>query len=42
MQVIISILSNSIDIFKARDIEKKYINIDIYEDDIHYFYIYKR
>ena len=37
MQVIISILSNSIDIFKARDIEKKYINIDIYEDDIHYF-----
>src|SRR5574344_1909695 len=37
MKVIISIISNSIDIFKARDIEKKYINIDIYEDDIHYF-----
>ncbi len=37
MQVIISILSNSIDIFKERNIEKKDINIDIYEDDINYF-----
>lgn len=37
MQVVISILSNSIDIFKVRNIEKKYINIDIYEDDINYF-----
>ncbi|AYJ81059.1 hypothetical protein AN286_02765 [Aliarcobacter cryaerophilus ATCC 43158] len=37
MQVVISILSNSIDIFKERNIEKKDINIDIYEDDINYF-----
>ena len=37
MQVLISILSNSIDIFKERNMEKKNININIYENDINYF-----
>ncbi|WP_198305783.1 sensor histidine kinase [Arcobacter vandammei] len=33
MQIFISILSNSIDIFKERNIEEKVINIDIVEDE---------
>ncbi|WP_151029454.1 sensor histidine kinase [Aliarcobacter cibarius] len=36
MQVIISILSNSIEIFKEREIKEKSININIYENDNNY------
>ncbi|OCL82464.1 sensor histidine kinase [Arcobacter porcinus] len=37
MQVVFSILSNSIDIFEQRDIKEKEINIDIYEDEINIY-----
>ncbi|QKF59500.1 sensor histidine kinase [Aliarcobacter lanthieri] len=37
MQVIFSILSNSIDIFEQRDIKEKEININIYEDEINIY-----